>query len=224
MKRIIKALVGIVSVGIIFLIVANTFGRNSGQMTVTPVITAFAGNAENSTQAFASLQDALQGAETALQGAETAPQAETEQPQILTPYPQVNSLFPNMDMQYAYLLLQQGLEKSHLAGHSLLTLENGNEFVIRCWSEGMGLEITEALADNKTRLDAWEQAVNNLWDLDAILSRDIKETLGTDKSVTIQIVDDVRPEAVLLKIKDGKIEYNLFRDGTGPKYEVYGAN
>lgn len=217
MKRIIKALVGIVSVGIIFLIVVNTFGKNSGQMTATPVITAFANTIENGTPLLTALPEALQ--ETP-----AAPEESTEQETVLTPYPQTASLFPNMDMQYAYLLLQQGLEKSHLANNATLTLENGNEFVIRCWSEGMGLEITEALADNRTRLDAWEQAVNNLWDLDAILSRDIKETLGTDKSVTIQIVDDVRPEAVLLKIKDGKIEYNLFRDGTGPKYEVYGAN
>ena len=193
MKRIIKALVGLVSIGLIFLIVVNTFGPGSRQMTITPAITALANNEE-------------------------------EPPQILTPYPQVNSLFPNMDMQYAYLLLQQGLEKSHLAENAFLMLENGNEFVIRCTSEGMGLEITEALAGNRTRLNAWEEAVDNLWDLGAILSRDIKETLGTDKSVTVMMMDDARPEAVLLKIRDGIIEYNLFRDGTGPKYEVYGAN
>lgn len=217
MKRIIKALIGLISIGMIFLIVVNTFGPGSRQMTITPAITALASNTENGAPSYADLQDVLQGADA-------AQQAEEEQAQVLTPYPQINSLFPNMDMQYAYLLLQQGLEKSHLANNAFLVLENGNDFVIRCTSEGMGLEITEALAGNQTRLDAWEQAVNNLWDLDAILSRDIKETLGTDKSVTVMMVDDARPEAVLLKIRDGKIEYNLFRDGTGPKYEVYGAN
>ena len=217
MKRIIKALVGLVSIGLIFLIVVNTFGPGSRRMTITSAITALANGAETGGPAYADLQDVLQGADA-------LPQAEEEQPQILTPYPQVNSLFPNMDMQYAYLLLQQGLEKSHLAENAFLMLENGNEFVIRCTSEGMGLEITEALAGNRTRLNAWEEAVDNLWDLGAILSRDIKETLGTDKSVTVMMMDDARPEAVLLKIRDGIIEYNLFRDGTGPKYEVYGAN
>ena len=217
MKQIIKALVGLVSIGLIFLIVVNTFGPGSRRMAITPAITALANDDETDEPEYVDLQDVLQGADA-------VPQEEAEPARILMPYPQVNSLFPNMDMQYAYLLLQQGLEKSHLANNAFLILENGNDFVIRCTSEGMGLEITEALAGNQTRLDAWEQAVNNLWDLGTILSRDIKETLGTDKSVTVMMLDDVRPEAVLLKIRDGIIEYNLFRDGTGPKYEVYGAN
>ena len=150
---------------------------------------------------------------------EVEPQAPPEN--YLLPYPQTPSMFSDMDMQYAYLILQQGLDRSFLSGNAVLSLENGKEFVISAWSKGSGYDITEGLADNETRLAEWENALNTLWELDAVLSRDIKETLGTDKSVTIQIVDENNKDAVLLKIKDGCIEYNLFRDGTSPDYEVY---
>ena len=146
---------------------------------------------------------------------------ETPKETYLLPYPQARSMFSDMDMQYAYLILQQGLERSFLKDNAALSLENGKEFVIRCWSSKTGLEVTEGLADNETRLAAWDDTVNTLWELDAILSRDIKETLGTDKSVTIQLVDDFDPHRVLLRIKDGCIEFNLFRDANSPNYEVY---
>ena len=154
----------------------------------------------------------------------SAEQEQSTPDSYLLPYPQTSSMFSDMDMQYAYLILQQGLDRSYLKNNAVLSLENGNEVVITCWSEGASYDITEGMADNETRLGEWEDAVNTLWELDAVLSRDIKETLGTDKSVTIRMVDDVNRNAVLLNITDGRIVYNLFRDGNNPKYEVFNGD
>lgn len=212
MIRIMRTITAMICLVFLCIMALYVFGSGSMRMDRSLTSIAYAGNISNDFLP----QEAEPGEESP--GAETQQEAE----QYLLPYPQAPSMFSDMDMQYAYLILQQGLEKSFLKDHAELSLENGNEFVIRCSSEGIGLEITEGLADNETRLAAWDNAVNTLWELDAILSRDIKETLGTDKSVTIQIVDDFHPHNVLLKIRDGQITFNLFRDGTSPKYEVYG--
>ena len=209
MVKAMRFITGILCAAAVCAMVLYVFG--SGQMRMDRALTgsAFAGNIRENPP--------LLETEAAL----TTPEQEAPESYLL-PYPQAPSMFSDMDMQYAYLILQQGLKKSYLKDNAELSLENGNEFVIKCRSEGTGLDVTEGLADNQTRLAAWENAVNSLWELDAILSRDIKETLGTDKSVTIQIVDEFHPHVVLLKIKDGCIEFNLFRDGNSPKYEVYG--
>ena len=210
MKTALKTITAIVCLAAFFVVFASVFGSGRMRVSASPSITAFARG----------VPLALPAAEESASLEEDAA-AEESSEEYLLPYPQIPGMFSDMDMQYAYLILQQGLEKSFLKGNAVLSLENGNEFVIKCWSKGMGLDITEGLADNETRLQQWDDTVNMLWELDAVLSRDIKETLGTDKSVTFQIVDDVNPDAVLLKIKNGCIEYNLFRDGTSPEYEVY---
>lgn len=185
------------------------FGSETTREVTNPVLSVFASHKNIVRQA---------------ENVNSSPEEQQSPAQNLLPYPQTPSFFSDMDMQYAFLLIQQGLDRSYLKDNSQLMLTNGNEFVINCWSEGMGLDLTEALAENQTKLEAWQNAVDQLWNLDEILSRDIKETLGTDKSVTIQIVDDVHTKAVLLRIRDGKIEYDLFRDGTAPKYEVFGTD
>ena len=211
MKNILKTITVPVSLAVICMAALYVFGGGSMRMDKSLSGKAFAHGVP--------LADPVPGAdaETAL----SVPEEETPPEEYLLPYPQGSSMFPDMDTQYAYLIIRQGLEQSFLKDNAELSLENGNEFVIKTWSSGMGLEITEGMADHPGRLEAWDNAVNVLWEMDAFLARDIKETLGADKSVTFQIVDDVHPEAVLLKIKDGCIEYNLFRDGTSPKYEVY---
>ena len=211
MVKAMRFITGILCAAAVCAMVLYVFG--SGQMRMDPAFTGTAHAEGVPKDPQLSEQDSVE--------ASSVQQQDTPENYLL-PYPQAPSMFSDMDMQYAYLILQQGLEKSYLKDNAELSLENGNEFVIKCRSEGTGLDVTEGLADNQTRLAAWENAVNSLWELDAILSRDIKETLGTDKSVTIQIVDEFHPHVVLLKIKDGCIEFNLFRDGNSPKYEVYG--
>lgn len=211
MRTVLKTITAIVCLVTMAAVCMSVFGSGRMRMSPTPAITAFARPIP---------LDLPPDPEPGI-----AAEQDAEPPEeYLLPYPQTPSMFSDMDMQYAYLILQQGLERSFLKDNAALSLENGNEFVIKCWSSGMGLDITEALADNENQLEAWQNAVDILWNLDTILSRDIQETLGTEKSVTIQIVDDVNPDAVLLKIKDGRIAYNLFRDGNSPKYEVYGNN
>ena len=208
MRRFLKTVTVLLSVATLCVIAFSVFGTGT-RTAQTPVITAFA------------LPDGGTNPEPAAEAALPPPALSEQEQEHLLPYLQTQSMFSDIDTQYAFLIIAQSLDRSFLKNNATLSLENGNEFVVRCWSSGMGLEITEALAGNRIRLDAWENAVDVLWEMDAFLSRDIKETLGTDKSVTFLIMDDVRPEAVLLKIKDGCVEYNLFRDGTSPKYEVY---